>query len=265
MICNALERVLRLGSDEAGEIYADHIHANDQVVVVGPSVSPFLDPTLLFVASRLGLKRDVFIADPQSGKIHSLEERMEARDTAGGIAGVGNVTLYTRELEVMRDCGLSLATPIWLGSQSGVHNIPLVDGSVDRIVDHNTSVFVAGCESGHAHFLDTLDHMDKTLHEYRRVLKYGGTVMLQTDARDWHVGEYTLDRVLPDLMRDHGFSLQHVHVRDVFTIVFPQDVFDRYILRVSGLINFGAYHNGRLRIRVGEYGSPDLYIAVKRQ
>ncbi len=251
---------------DAGEHYGHLVTPNHLVVVVGPSISPFIDPTLLWAAARLGEKGRLCVADPQWGEKLSPEDRRAVGAKVGGIAGTGDVTRYLRELNIMRSCGLGLAKPRWLGRESGVHHISLSDNKVDRIIDHHTSVFAASWQQGHAHFLDSVAPLAQTYAEYYRVLNHHGKLLLQTDAADWKTELngtiVNLQQIIPGLLGQAGFAVEHKTVRDVFTIDFPRNVFRAYS-HAPRLTALGPFNHGKLRIAVSHYPSPDLYIAAK--
>ena len=127
---------------ETNKIFSEVIKPRDIVVVVGPSYTMLNDPSLLMTSRLLDEKGTLYVVDPISRT--SGQDISKIRAKLGIVTGTGDVDSYISEINSLRKAGLSFEEPKWLGAESGAQKIVLREGSVDVIVDHNTSVFLAG-------------------------------------------------------------------------------------------------------------------------
>jgi len=190
--------------------YKNHIRPGMKALVVGPSKHLSYDPSLLYTAQLLGPDGVLYICDPQSS---AEKDRRKAH--AHTIRGYGDTSVVIAELEELRKLGMELPRIEWLGRESYIQATGLGEGSVDVIVDHGTSPFVAGSVS------DNSSNREKDLGliypEYSRVLKTGGTLILQTHRGNYDKGKAPLTGEIATALNPF-FQLSYHRVDDMFQI-----------------------------------------------
>lgn len=248
--------------------YQELIKPESAVLVVGPSASLTYDASLLFVANLLGEEGELFVADPLSNKTTSNAEL--EKKIGGDVAGIGNVDHYLDEIQLLKNNGLALAEPKWLGEESGAQKIALPDNSLDIIVDHNTSVFIAGLPG----FLSPQEKREKILNtiykEYHRVLKTSGKILLQTDNEKY---ELEKNEFFTKILESGGFRVEQCVVNDVMEIPIDQSVYqnlssssDAGLSFMNVLPYYLKNRDGKYTIRfeIRDHISPNLYICSKK-
>lgn len=267
-----------------GDVYGEYkkvISKEDaKVVVIGPSVSVFSDPTLLLTAHLTGKKGDLYVVDPRD----QIEDRVSSNEnTAVGILRTsGNINNHLRQMGLFKKIGMNLMSPKWLGKESDIKNIKLPDNSVDVIVDHSTSTFLAEVEAYRdfrLHFVPTRDAYLKTcFDEYQRVLKDGGCLLLQANVEHYCFGRTEIGmgkQVLMDLLEGGGFEVEYKKINNVLKIPIDDVVLD--VLKEDidtdkwGTFDGGDLHELKKRIVQDQNkhfiqfndSSPDLFVAKK--
>lgn len=262
---------------EASNIYGENIRPNDVVVVVGPSSSLLHDGTLLFV-SRSVTDGTIYIADPITRSDPRSNDEME-KAIGGKVTGIGDVSNYLSELNALKNAGMSLSDPIWLGPESAAQKIPLPDNFADLIVDHNTSVFLAGLPSN-TNVAERERILQVIYSEYHRVLKPLGKVLLQTSNDRYQLGGgLTSVGLLERVLAANGFSIIEQKVEDVTKIpiegkfydaILANDDYKSALARGQALLWF---LNRRLEVEGGQnvleitntdHKSDDFYVAIKK-
>lgn len=257
---------------ELSRLYSEIITPSSSVVVVGPSHSIFTDATLLF-ATYLASRGNVYVADPISTKNTTYDEM--SQKVGGKVAGIGNVDNILSEISALQKAGLELQSPQWLGPESAAQKIPLPDESIDVIIDHNTSVFLAGKPERPNNLEEQIKELEKCYREYARVLKIGGHILLQTDINTYQLHDDSQGQSLLDsLLKKFGFSVIHQQVEDEFVIPiggpFSQRVLDTPKYRQEEQLLY--YINRRMersngknviKFRNTRHISNDVFIAQK--
>lgn len=266
------ERVWLSRAPEVQTIFQQHIARNAVVVVGGPGESPRYDSGLLWAAYWVAPGGSVCIADPQS--TGDDPTRSESYDRKY-ILGTGDVAEYQTYLNVMKEAGLPLSSVTWLGRQSTLWHMPeLSDGMVDNVMDHYTSVFLLRVLA--LPTKETRNLWGRILAEYRRVLRPGGTLLLQSHMAPAHVdGVFASHEELMRQMRDAGFRVSHLLVRDGLRVPLSDDVFARLKKPENFFGSDAAKKAATLAAYVRNihgvptitpppfYPSPDVYIAQK--
>ena len=257
---------------KAQEVFETHIRRDATVVIGGPAESPKYDAGLLWAAYWLAPGGKIFIADPQStGDDPTYSQSYDRKF----VIGIGDVSEYKSYLDILRGAGQALAKPDWLGRQSTLWNMPeLADNSMHHILDHYTSVFLLRVLA--LPMRENRDLWRRILAEYHRVLRPGGTLLLQSHMRVSRVdGVFSSHHEIMHQMNLAGFRVSHQMVQDGLRVPMPNDVFVR-LKKPGGL--FGPDDAKRVadlassvRIIRGVptimplpyYPSPDVYIAEK--
>ena len=261
---------------EASNIYSENIRPNDVVVVVGPSSSLLHDATLLFV-SHLVRDGTIYVADPITRSDPRSYDEME-KAIGGKVTGIGDVSHYLSELNALKNAGMRLSDPKWLGPESAAQKIPLPDNFADLIVDHNTSVFLAGLPD-ETNVAERKRILQAIYSEYHRVLKPLGKVLLQTsNVRYQFDGGLTSVGLLERVLAANRFSVIKQKVEDVVKIpiegkfydaIFENDDYKSALARGRELLWF---LNKRLKVEDGQnvleitntdHKSDDFYVATK--
>lgn len=259
-------------SQELSKLYSEIITPSSSIVVVGPSHTIFTDASLLF-ASYLASRGNVYVADPISTNNTSYDEM--SQKVGGKVAGIGNVDNILSEITALQKSGLELQIPQWLGPESAAQKIPLPDESIDVIIDHNTSVFLAGKPSIPNNLETRIRELEKCYKEYARVLKTGGHILLQTDINMYQLHNDGQGQLLLDsLLKKFGFSVIYQQAEDEFVIPiegpFLQRVLDKSEYRQEEQLLY--YINRRMEKRNGKniikfrntgHVSNDVFIAQK--
>jgi SAM-dependent methyltransferase len=245
--------------------YDKLIKPGQVVVVVGPSSTIFNDATLLLASQILGGKGKLFVADPVSSKDSTPYDQLRAK--LGVVSGIGNINQHIGEIESLIEKGIPATPPVWLGKESAAQNIPLEQESVDVLIDHNTSVFLANSSQQES----TTNVLKNCYREYYRVLKKGGHVILQTDAGKYSLGKRLFKKgAIEQSLREIGFSVTHQKIEDKIFIPVG-DNFVNSIPKASGskplvflkdrvvICNKKHY----LKFDKQDHRSNDVYIATK--
>jgi SAM-dependent methyltransferase len=273
------EQKLKMERREDGEMalfdtYKDIVRPGRSVVVIGPSASIYLDATSVLAAYLLGPDGKLFMADPNSQNF-SYREEMEKK-VGGVVTGIGDVHRYMREMASAKSCGMVLANPVWLGGESGAQHIPVEDSSLDVVVDHNTSVFLAGIPSL-PHYSDALlrEVLLSCFREYARVLRQDGDIIIQTNNTKYKlINKATGKSVVLQILEKCGFYVTQRQTQDIVMIPIEENVADQ--LKKQQFVNCGDNTGYFLGSRVVERGdkyfirfdkqdhySEDLYLAKR--
>lgn len=266
------ERVGLSRAPEAQTIFETNIPRDATIVVGGPGESPQYDCGLLWASYWVAPGGKVLIADPQStGEDPTRAESYDRKY----VVGTGDVAEYQAYLNVLATAGLPLSDVTWLGRQSTLwHMQELPDGTVDHVMDHYTSVFLLRMLA--FPMRETRDLWGRILAEYRRILRPGGTLLLQSHMRVARVdGVFASHEEIMRLMQDSGFRVSHTLVRDGLRVPLSNDVFARlkkpwYLFgpdeakKAAILTSFVRMQRGVPAIApLLFYPSPDVYIAEK--
>lgn len=226
-------------NSELSTLYRRYIRPTDVVVDVGPGWTIRDDPSLVLLANMLSNGGKLYIVDPLS-QTH-------------GAQGTGNVDIPMTEVKELRKCGMPLAEPTWLGKDSHAEHIPLADHSVDAIVDHNTSLFLMQTNNDRS----KEDGLQSIYREYRRILRHGGRLILQTDCARFGTTRKQLENVLSRV----GFGVKYERVQDVCSIPITEETFHTVRATASGdltRVQDGKY----FFVREARYQSKDCFIGT---
>lgn len=204
-----------------GTIFEKYILEGSHWVFVGPSNSPFRDPSMMFACSLGAL---VDIADPNTGNGTSgdLPDPLIA---AGQIRGVGNAQAYIDEMAQFALIGFDLGRPSILPQGSGIFHIPV---KPDGIVDHSTLQFLL--QYGHMHSRERFQNVTtRAFAAYRESLAPGKTLLLQANLPamidyETEISDIEARDIVMDQLRDAGFAPMHMIVNDVIYIPIPEFV-----------------------------------------
>lgn len=266
------ERVELSRAPEVQTIFEKLIPRDATIVVGGPGESPLYDNGLLWAAYWVAPGGNVLIADPQSTGEDPTHVKSCDRKY---VVGTGDVAEYQSYLNVLATTGVSLAPVTWLGRQSSLWHMPeILDGIVDHVMDHYTSVFLLRMLV--LPTKETKDLWGRILAEYRRVLRPGGTLFLQSHMRGAPVdGVFASHEEIMRQMQDAGFRVSHTLARDGLRVPLSHDVFNRlkkpwYVFgqndakKAMELASFVRMQRGAPTIApLLSYPSPDVYIAEK--
>ena len=212
---------------EAGQIYSEIIKPGQSVAVIGPSTSIVDKPALLYTC---WLQRDggtVFVVDPQWGQ--TTKSSADMSKEFGRVDGAPDFNGYhMKQIEVARSKGIPLSLPRWLGPESAAQKIALDDASLDTIVDHTVSVFVSGLKGTDPKIRQ--QRLKECYDEYHRVLKPGGTLILQTNRKEYDLKRSLFNKSLLDrVLEQSGLSIvKELEVADDFRIPIDPSVYDRW-------------------------------------
>lgn len=148
----------------SSDVYARYIQNASSVVAVGPNFSVTLDASLAFACYQ-AKAGTVFVVEPQGDR---YEE-----DSREHVRGVGGWKYHESELDSLRNAGVSLARPNWLGPDATIEtlNDALAPESIQVVVDHGTAEFLAKNPMSDMTF-------DSIFERYYRVLQPGGLLLL---------------------------------------------------------------------------------------
>jgi hypothetical protein len=275
---------------EAGEVkkvvkniyeeYKNVVSKEDaKVVVIGPSISVFTDPTLLLTAHLIGKKGNLFVVDPQT------QEKPTGNETTIDkiLQNSGNINNHLKQIDLFKKIGMDLMSPKWLGKESDIKNIELPDNSIDVIVDHSTSIFLAELNTYKdfsLNFVSTRnEYLKSCFAEYQRILKNEGCLLLQANAENYCLRKTEMGigkQTLSDLLQSNNFEFNYIKINDVLKIPINDVTLD--ILKENIDMDKWGTFNGRdlheLKIRIVQSqnknfiqfhdSSPDLFVAKKK-
>lgn len=245
---------------EVHHVFETHIARDASIVIGGPGASPRVDCGLLWASFWVAPGGKISVADPKSsGEDPTRAEPYDSRY----VTGSGDVKEYQTYLQYLAIAGLPLAPVEWLGRQSTLWHMPgLGDGTVDHVMDHYTSIFLLRRLALPKE--ETVDLWKKILREYRRILKPGGTLLLQSDMRKARVpGVIESHEDMMGSMREAGFEASHLRTRDIVHIPLPRDVCRYLKVTSDGGNPWRTTHDMSVITSSPYYSSPDLYIARK--
>lgn len=274
MTINRIEEGVSVAAREAWEVYAENIAPGEAVVVVGPSIHPTKDATLLYAAHRLADAGVLYVVDPQAGP----ELKHEDPHQIGPVVGVGHIPFYLGALEALRGASLELATPVWLGLQSGMWHIKLPGELVDVVVDHATACFLLQYDLA-SNEMDVYEkNLRRALQEYHRILKPNGKLLFQVEAGDWSL-RVPGDRGNSDavdvatLMENVGFQVAYERVSDIVRVPISQETWSRHARRPNllssrsiapeAILSAPRWSENEIVFEHPAYPSPDFFVATK--
>ncbi len=244
--------------------YKEVVAPGQIVVVIGPSSTIFNDATLLLTSRLLEGQGNVYLADPVSRKDNTSYK--ELRQKLGTVSGIGNVEQHISKIQSLIENGLQATLPSWLGPESSAQKIPLEDSSVDTLIDHNTSTFLAA-SSGKGidkQFLKT------SYKEYYRVLKEGGQVILQTDDKNLPRGGLFSKTYVEQALKEAGFSVTRQKIADKVLIPIEEELVEKLsnvaestTLRIIKDRVVSYKNSNFLQFDRQDHRSDDFYIATK--
>ncbi|MEK7551069.1 MAG: hypothetical protein AAB532_00510 [Patescibacteria group bacterium] len=255
---------------EAGKVYQEIIKPNNAVAVVGPAYSLFKDPGLLLASFLVRSEGKLYVVDPVSRENQRDYDQL-SEGVGGIVTGIGNIDHYLEEISSLRGLGAPLKNPEWLGTDSGAQNIALPDDSLDVIIDHNTSVFLAGKPDTSA-LPERRAELEKIYREYQRVLRVGGKLLLQTDNIRYGLqGDTPQKGLINEVLKDLGFQASDIEVKDTITIPISGDFYKAVAEshRDDGILWYLSLRlsekNGAhmLTFEKPDHYSPNFYIATK--
>jgi hypothetical protein len=251
---------------EAWTIYAGNIHTGDTVISVGPHSDIQADSSLLLAAYQLRNGGRLLIADPQYEMLLG-ETRDEAVAKAGSnIVGAGSVKDHLEQLASLRNMGVPLAVPAWLGERCTAQHLrnsdgsPIADGSIDAITDNGTSPFIVSSWRGGV--ISNIGELQSIYDEYARVLKMGGRIILQVDTNQYHTSDdQNVD--FRKILEQTGLKVREYQVESVFQI----PINDRSYRRIASSQDINKRHlkqtpKGNV-LRFPSEGSSIIFIATK--
>lgn len=263
---------------ETWEIYKELVHPNKTVLIPGPSASPSLDATLLFFATTYRGK--ILVVDPKDTDDKAeLEER---RRLIGPIKGFGNIRNYLHMLAVLKEkVGIHIETePEWLGQTSSLTSIlnlgglSLPAGSIDYVIDHNTSGSIAeaiGQEQRNASFRETKgerDFLNTVYSQYANILPKGGIAFIAVP----HIMNAN-ERI--QLLEARGFSVSQRRITDRLSIpasditysnlqnLSMQNDVEGSLAQWFLMSNSGRRNNNTINLLPFHYQCPQMLIASK--
>lgn len=273
------ESIFSQNRNEAGDIFTRVIQTGDRVAVIGPSLSARFDATFLYVSHLLQFGGEVLVVDPRS-ESHHVAWFSVARSDAGRVqvaSGLGNIDRYRGELGVFSEHE-SICTPVWLGTESTAQHIYVDDRTIDCVVDHDASVYIATnlASQSEGKFRDNLEEIFR---ELNRVLRFGGRAIVQADNAKSRLGKlpWLLGGSYPlaNLLSTCGFAVEYYSVSDVVRIPVSQESRD-WLMSIkkdaTGLWSDIHLYWQYLREERGQWWlvfdrphhpSPDLYLATK--
>jgi len=263
---------------ESWMAYRDIIKPHMNVAVIGPSTSPFIDPTLLYV-SNLMARGDgsLVVIDPKND---IFREAVDDPDITRRIAGDGNFDSYKRFLLKFKELGIDLKEPEYVEGATAT-NMLIEQQSLDVLADHATGVFLVTW-SYYQH--DDCGKKRKEIlylvNSYKKYLKPEGQIILQTNNGDYG---FCLDHEagswsMISIMEEAGLEVEYHHMSDRIVMPMDRKIHDNFrsAFPISGWQienNRTPYvltleNEGMLIIeparRSTEHPSPDMYIAGKR-
>jgi len=218
-----MEYIGRNNIEEASKVYSEIIMPGHTVLSIGPSKSLLYDPTLLYASWVLGNKGKLYVVEPQSSKAKSRFMSPEK------VQGIGDINHYLKEIYDLRKLGMDLTKPRWMGVGGTATHTGLKENSVDIIIDHHTSIYLAGWISGHQE--ESARLLSDIYSEYSRVLRDGGKLLLQTNLKRYVEDKSLLqdESLLQRLLTAAGFEVNHRLIKDIFSIPLHTDVTDKII------------------------------------
>lgn len=252
------------------EVFAQYIQKDHDVVVMGPGAGIAYDSSLLMVARLLGRAGNLLVVDPKSVS-HRVRNNIVEK---GPIRGAGDIDGHLRQFKYLYDNDMEVALPQWVGPKGTCASTTLGDQQCDLIVDHNTSPFVTGSDDRE----ERIYWLEKTYGEYFRILKPGGTLLLQTNNKRYKFGNSRGKIPLVKMLREAGFSVIQKKVLDKFkinlseeeaelmrTVPIDVEIFDKISHNIKQ-DELGKYYFERSASQsqfVSSHESPDMYIARK--
>lgn len=246
---------------DASDVYADIIYPGRTVTIVGPSDSPFRDPSSLLVGHLVGPNGKVYIADPNESYVPQPYSR------GGPVLQCGSVTNFLNVIDMFRNAGLPLPVYEWLEQDSGIFHIPKHS---DYIVDHGTSQYILEVvRDMRGRMADSLIWIAQT---YKGALHDGGTLIWQVNsdaATRWGLSKNDYLRAIHGTLITAGYkSVDYFPVAEVYRIPVPDESFQqvRTIRAPSGgtVDDCGWYmHDGSLLIGNPHHNCPDMFVARK--
>ncbi len=215
---------------EAYTLYEDNIHPGDTVISIGPNGHIWRDPSLLLAAHQLGTDGRLLIADPQYEMLGADEYDAAIEKAGSPITGYGSVKAHLEELSSLRSMGVPLATPEWLGERCTAQNLrnpdgtPIEDGSIDVIVDRDTSPFVIS--QWGTGMIDDPNALQRIYDGYARVLRAGGRVILQVDTSTYHTPDGQ-ELNYRDMLERAGLAVEVHQVDSTFQIPVDEASYSR--------------------------------------
>jgi hypothetical protein len=157
---------------------------NELVVVVGPSASIGRDSTLLESAITMaGSKGQLLVVDPK----HQGATADRANGAGDASFGIGDYDAYLKQLIYLKELGIPMKIPTWLGPASSGQQMLVKSNSIGLIIDHCTLGFVYqyANKSKKLDIEQSLKLVQLISQEYIRVLRPGGKIYLQINCRGY--------------------------------------------------------------------------------
>mgnify|MGYP001577524169 CR=1 FL=1 len=222
------------GCRESWQVLEKIFKPADQVLVHGVNEEIRQDPSCLAIC-KICDQGQVDINDPKDesrqiyGQIHDSE--------AGIISGWGNVDLYRRQIEELRQgLEMRLATVGWLGRDSGVAKINSPADKYDVVFDRGTSIYVAEQYKQKGDSSERL--FGSFFEEDWRVLKPGGIYVLQHNRNEYQRRGFEFNPRfmlnLGKILEKIGFSVLSCRVeKDVFKMALTESEYQKYLEQIE--------------------------------
>jgi hypothetical protein len=261
--------------------YQQLIDPRAKVMVVGPSDSMFIDPSLLFITTLIDPDGDgeIFAVDPKSDFHPKTNNDPDLRVR---IAGPGNLSNYEREITKMQQIGFNLKTPDWINGQLLNYNLP-TDLKLFCICDHDTtsSVVYFGKNNYFRDPYEIYNEYYQVFSSYWQALIPGGAVIFQTDNSYYGLSTGHGNVLsIPRIFHEIGFKeVRYKKVKDRFIVPFPNQLVNPFLDNlVTPRVRDLSLFNRRNIVQIDktqmcldfwvtgkstQSPSPDLYIAFK--
>ncbi len=257
----------------AGEIHRGYMLPGETVVIVGQGHTCLNDQTaLLYCSMAYETQGAVLLVDPQ-GRNFSDDRTVLKRRNSGIIYGEGGALDYRDEIIALAQLGMPLIIPEWLGRDSTTFHIPIAKSSVHKIVDHNTTGFLAICTNAdrsmpEPHHKKAADVIRTALREYHRVLMIGGTIMYQANMEVLSEAGILSPEGFIDIADTMGFTTSQYRTVDRVQIPVPPQLSARFSESRTRGIGQMYYHiqdssSGSYFIKDAIYTSPDFFVCTK--